>query len=173
MATPHPSCRHAATSRPVPVVFPPPVSVPAMAKPAVGRAPPPPAAKRCYAQAVSSPPLTTGPPPSKAESLVHLTWAFPSLSADKILELHHQASGNPKKGLRGPGCTSRGPSRCSFILHLDDSRGPFNHLISSLSRHLLFIKSRLHVEFHRPAYGGLLVTHGHRARCNAGGCSWP
>ena len=89
---------------------------------------------------------------------MHLTRAFPSLSADKILELHRQASGTAKKGPKGPGCTTGGPSRRSLILRFGDSNISFNVIAMALSRHLVSIKSRIRVESFRPAYGGLLIT---------------
>ena len=132
MATPRPPRRRAAASGPLPVPPAPPSSLPAPVKQSVA-CPPPSLAKRSYAQAAAAPPASSEAPPSKAESLVYLTRAFPSLPANRILELHRQASGTPRKGSRSPGCTTSSPSRRSVIIRIRDFKVQFDPLASALS----------------------------------------
>ena len=156
MATPHPLKRCLNAFRNVSAPHAPPIPASAPVKSAGARVFPPPA--QCsYAQAACTPSAVSGPPSLKAKSLVHLTRAFPSLSADKILVLHHQASGTPKKGSKSPGCMTGGPSHCFLILCFGDSDMSFNVIAMALSHYLVLIKSCICVESFRPAYGRLLI----------------
>ena len=92
MVTPCPVRRCVQRSGPVPVPSDTAPYIPAAAVTHSQPAPPPPASARCsYAQAASSlPPPVSQDVCSNGEALVLLTKAYPSLPANKVLDLHQQ-----------------------------------------------------------------------------------
>ena len=90
--------------------------------------------------------------------MVLLAKAYPSLSANKVLDLHRNATGSKSPSKRSRNTTG-GPSRHSFITCVIGAKGfDLMSLAPILSQHLSQQGARLHVESYRLAYGGLYVT---------------
>jgi len=160
MVTPRPIRRRAQRSGPVPVPSDTAPSAPAAAairsQPAL---PPPASARHSYAQAASSlPPPISQDVRSNGEALVLLAKAYPSLPADKVLDLHWQATGSKPSPKRSKNTTG-GPSHRSFITRVTGAEGfDLMSLGPVLSQHLSRQGARLCVESYRLAYGGLYFT---------------
>ena len=148
MVTPRPIHHHAQCSGPIPVPSNTTPSVPAVAASHSQPAPPPPVSARCsYAQtACVLPPPISRDVHSKGEVLVLLAKAYPSFHADKVLDLHRQATGSKPSLKRSKNTTGR-PSRHSFINQVTGAKGfGLMSLTPILFQHLSRQGACLHVE---------------------------
>ena len=135
MLTPRPSKCH--MGGPSAVLVPPVPSVPPAPQPkrSSGGAIATPPALRSYAQAAASQTVPQAVP-SKLMSLVHLTRAFPQLSADKVASLFQRGHGTIPRGSKRASNTTGGPTRRSLIICIQSSSVDLVALAQATSSHL-------------------------------------